>query len=115
MNASILYESGAAGIGYGKLVLETRRPQGTRVYRRKLRLSDRRRLLENTQAVLVRDGREERIEVRQFSDFTGEIEHGCQCIERGLSESPVLEIAASLEIMKVLEAVKESGRAEKSK
>lgn len=113
MNASILYDSGVAASVTASWFWKPGRHKG-RAYiggsSGYLIVDD---YWKNTQAVLVKDGREERIEVRQFSDFTGEIEHGCQCIEQGLSESPVLGEAASLEIMKVLEAVKKPGSAEK--
>ncbi len=40
----------------------------------------------------------------QKSDFTGEIEHACACIENGIIESPIMSRMASLEILKVIEA-----------
>ena len=40
--------------------------------------------------------------VLQKSDFTGEIEHACTCIESGLIESPIMSRNASLEILKVI-------------
>lgn len=45
----------------------------------------------------------EKVEVSMHSDFTGEIEHACACIEKGWIESPVLSRMASLEILKVIE------------
>ncbi len=43
-----------------------------------------------------------KIVVEQKSDFTGEIEHACTCIESGLIESPIMSRNASLEILKVI-------------
>lgn len=60
----------------------------------------------NTKAVLKKNGSITPIEVEMQSDFTGEVEHAVQCIEKGLLESPVLGERQSLEIMKVLEYVK---------
>ena len=45
---------------------------------------------------------EKKIVVEQKSDFTGEIEHACTCIESGLIESPIMSRNASLEILKVI-------------
>lgn len=45
---------------------------------------------------------EKRMIVSQKSDFTGEIEHACACVEKGLIESPVMSRMASLEILKVI-------------
>lgn len=39
---------------------------------------------------------------RTKSDFTGEIEHACTCIESRMIESPVMSRNASLEILKVI-------------
>ena len=60
----------------------------------------------NNQAVLYADGKREEITVSQESDFTDEIIHASECIENGLLESPVMGQHASLEIMKILEAIK---------
>lgn len=57
------------------------------------------------EAVLVRDGIRTKIKISQQSEFAGEIEHACECIEKGLYESPVMGQRAALEIMKALEAV----------
>lgn len=63
----------------------------------------------NTEAILkTNDGEVMDIRVAMDSDFTGEIEHAVECIERGLLESPVLPYHASKEIMKVLEQIKRS-------
>ena len=43
-----------------------------------------------------------KITVVQESDFTGEIEHACTCIENGMIESPAMSRKASLEILKVI-------------
>ncbi|MGI6109897.1 MAG: Gfo/Idh/MocA family protein [Eubacteriaceae bacterium] len=59
-----------------------------------------------TQARLVTPEGTELIKVGQKSDFTGQIEHICRCIEEGRTESPVLGEIQSLEIAKVLEAVR---------
>lgn len=61
----------------------------------------------NTKAHLYIDDHEEVVEVKQDSDFTGEINHAAECIEKGLLESPIMSSFASLEIMKVLEKVKQ--------
>ena len=45
---------------------------------------------------------DKKIVVEQKSDFTGEIEHACTCIESGLIESPIMSRNASLEILKVI-------------
>lgn len=60
----------------------------------------------NTVAHLHIDGQQQKIEVEQKSDFTGEVEHAVSCIEQGLLQSPILHEDASIEIMKVLEYVK---------
>lgn len=44
-----------------------------------------------------------KIEVPMRSDFTGEIEHACGCIEKGWIESPVMSRMSSLEILRVIE------------
>lgn len=54
----------------------------------------------NTEAVV--NGR--KLEVKQKSDFTGEIEHACTCIENGILESPIMSKRASLEILQVVKA-----------
>lgn len=45
-----------------------------------------------------------KLEVQQKSDFTGEIEHACTCIEMGMVESPIMSKKASLEILRVVNA-----------
>ena len=45
---------------------------------------------------------DKKIVVEQKSDFAGEIEHACTCIESGLIESPVMSRNTSLEILKVI-------------
>lgn len=57
------------------------------------------------EAYLIKHGQKETISVDMKSDFTGEIEHAVDCIEKGLLQSPILDEHASLEIMKVLEGV----------
>lgn len=52
----------------------------------------------NTELVM----NDKKIVVEQKSDFTGEIEHACTCIESGLIESPIMSRNASLEILKVI-------------
>ena len=52
----------------------------------------------NTELVM----NDKKIVVEQKSDFTGEIEHACTCIESGLIESPIMPRNASLEILKVI-------------
>lgn len=62
----------------------------------------------NTSAKLIKDGVSTSIEVTMKSDFSGEIDHAAKCIEAGWLESPILNQAASTEIMRVLEFVKQS-------
>ena len=57
--------------------------------------------------VFYNDGTKEEIRVEQDSDFTGEVNEAVRCTQLGLSESPVMSEKASLEIVKVLEKVKE--------
>lgn len=52
----------------------------------------------NTELVM----NDKKIVVEQKSDFTGEIEHACTCIESRMIESPVMSRNASLEILKVI-------------
>jgi predicted dehydrogenase len=47
---------------------------------------------------------DEIITVDQDSDFTGEIEHACTCIQSGVLESPIMSYKASFEILKVVES-----------
>lgn len=54
------------------------------------------------QLTLVKDGREQIIKVDMKTDFTGEIEHACVCIEQGLLESPIMSYEASCQIVKIL-------------
>lgn len=56
----------------------------------------------NTEAILVKDGKEEVILVEMDSDFTGEIEHAIQMIKQGKLQSNILDYCASNEIVKVL-------------
>lgn len=55
----------------------------------------------NTEAKIITD-HEEIIQVNQKSDFTGEINHAIECIEKGMIESPVMSKQASAEVLKVL-------------
>lgn len=57
------------------------------------------------EAYIITDGNKEKISVSMESDFAGEIEHAIDSINQGLLQSPILDCNASLEIMKVLEAV----------
>lgn len=57
------------------------------------------------EAILVKDGKKEKIVVTMKSDFTGEIEEAVRCIQQGLKESTKLGKHESLEIMKVLDNV----------
>lgn len=61
-------------------------------------------------AFLHKDGHITKIEVDMDNDFEGEITHAVECIEAGLSESPILGEEMSLEIIRVVEAVQESLR-----
>ena len=58
----------------------------------------------NREAVLIRDGKEERITVSMQSDFTGEVEHAIECIEQGYTQSKVMGQDASEQVLKVIEA-----------
>lgn len=60
----------------------------------------------NTEAKLTIHGQIEIIQVEQKSDFTGEINHAIDCIEKGLLESPVMSMKASIQISNVLEEMK---------
>lgn len=53
------------------------------------------------------NGKVEEIKVEQKSDFTGEINHAYKCIKENLLESPVLSKKAILQILFVLEKMKE--------
>ena len=59
-------------------------------------------------AYLHKDGKITRIEVDMESDFEGEITHAIDCIEEGLTESPILGEEMSVEIIRVVEAVQKS-------
>lgn len=61
----------------------------------------------STTAILRKDGHDELIKVEMQSDFTGEIEHACECIMAGLLESPILSETKSEEIMKIIEKIHE--------
>lgn len=61
----------------------------------------------NTIAKMILNGHEEIIEVEQKSDFTGEIDHAIECIEKGLLQSPIMSEKASCQISYVLEKMKE--------
>ena len=58
----------------------------------------------NTQALLVRNGQEEKITVSMESDFTKEVEHAIECIEKGCIESNIMGFDASKQILKVIES-----------
>lgn len=57
----------------------------------------------NKEAYIIKNGERTKIEVEMKSDFTGEIEHAIECIEKGYMESPILGEKESLEIIKVLQ------------
>ena len=59
-------------------------------------------------AYLHKDGIVTEIEVAMESDFEGEITHAVECIEKGLTESPILREEMSVEIIRVAEAVQKS-------
>ena len=59
-------------------------------------------------AYLHKDGIVTEIEVAMESDFEGEITHAVECIEEGLTESPILGEEMSVEIIRVAEAVQKS-------
>ena len=60
----------------------------------------------NTEAKITINNIEEIIQVNQDSDFTGEINHAVECVEKGLLESPRMSRKASLQISTVLEEMK---------
>ncbi len=60
----------------------------------------------NTEAKIIINNKEEIIQVHQDSDFTGEINHAVECIQKGLIESPRMSRNASLQISTVLEEMK---------
>lgn len=59
-------------------------------------------------AYLHKDGIVTEIEVAMESDFEGEITHAVECIEEGLTESPILGEEMSVEIIRVAESVQKS-------
>ena len=59
-------------------------------------------------AYLHKDGIVTEIEVAMESDFDGEITHAVECIEEGLTESPILGEEMSVEIIRVAESVQKS-------
>lgn len=59
-------------------------------------------------AYLHKDGIITEIEVTMESDFEGEVTHAVECIEKGLTESPILGEEMSVEIIRVAEAVQKS-------
>lgn len=60
----------------------------------------------NTQARIMISDQEEIIRVDQKSDFTGEIDHALDCIQKGLLQSPLMSEKFSLQISQVLEEMK---------
>lgn len=58
-------------------------------------------------AYLHKEGQVTEIVVDMESDFEGEITHAIECIEEGLTESPILGEEMSVEIIRVAEAVQE--------
>lgn len=58
----------------------------------------------NTEATLKRDGKEEKIKVSMKSDFTGEVQHAIECIEKGFTESKVMGLEASRQILQVIKS-----------
>lgn len=62
----------------------------------------------NTEAKLTINGKTEIIQVDQKSDFTGEINHAIDCVSKGLLESPVMSMNASIQMSDVLEEMKKN-------
>ena len=60
----------------------------------------------NTEAKITINDTLEIIKVHQDSDFTGEINHAVECIEKGLLESPRMSKKTSLQISRILEEMK---------
>ena len=56
----------------------------------------------NTKAMIIADNKQKTIEVEMTSDFSGEIDHFVDCLEKGLKESPIMSMRASGEILKLL-------------
>lgn len=63
-----------------------------------------------TRAYLHKDGKVEEITVEMKSDFTGEITHAVECIEKGLPESPILGAEMSRRIIRIVESVQNKMR-----
>ena len=59
-------------------------------------------------AYLHKDGIVTEIEVAMESDFEGEITHAIECIENGLSESPILNEQMSIDIIRIVAAVQKN-------
>ena len=57
---------------------------------------------ENTQAILVKDEKRILIEKEMKSDFTGEIEHAINCIEKGWIESNIMGYEQSANILRII-------------
>ena len=56
----------------------------------------------NTQAILVKDEKRILIEKEMKSDFTGEIEHAINCIEKGWIESNIMGYEQSANILRII-------------
>ncbi len=56
----------------------------------------------NTQAYLVKNGQRTLIEVKMKSDFTGEIEHAVECVEKGWLQSNVMGFVQSAAILDII-------------
>lgn len=61
----------------------------------------------NTEAVLIENGIETKIQVSMKSDFTPEIDHACKCIKQGKLESSIFGYHQSSEVLKVIDKAME--------
>ena len=64
----------------------------------------------NDIAMLIIKDKEEIVKVLQDSDFTGEINHAYECITNAKLESPIMSKEATLQILYVLENMKQERR-----
>ena len=62
----------------------------------------------NTTATIYIGEDKETLEVEMPTDFYPEIEHAINCVKNGIIESPIMSESASLEIMKVLEYIRQA-------
>ncbi|MGN0335512.1 MAG: Gfo/Idh/MocA family protein [Lachnospiraceae bacterium] len=104
MEADILYENGV----YAFLLsnwLYTPEHKGSAVLAGEKGFIEIPAFWKGTEAYLHKDSKVEKITVEMESDFSGEITHAVECVEKGLLESPVLSEEMSRRIIRIVEAV----------